>query len=152
EFGLLVPSRTVCQTGTGSFTVSETSLPNGFSLADIRCDDGGSKRSEERGVGKRRATLNVDPGEFESCSFVNTGSNAQSSGTIIEKLGQGGEVNRSEFGSVGDPCHIAEVEFGLLVPSRTVCQTGTGSFTVSETSLPNGFSLADIRCDDGGSK
>ncbi|MCB9137633.1 MAG: right-handed parallel beta-helix repeat-containing protein [Caldilineaceae bacterium] len=51
----------------GEYQVRETSLPTGFTLSDIRCDDENSSGDPANGT----ATFNVEPGEFVTCTFIN---------------------------------------------------------------------------------
>jgi hypothetical protein len=52
----------------GDYQVREAALPTGFSLNEIRCDDENSSGD----LATRTANFTVEPGEFVTCTFVNT--------------------------------------------------------------------------------
>ncbi len=52
----------------GTYQVREVNLPTGFSLSEIRCDDEDSSGDLATGT----ANFTVEPGEFVTCTFVNT--------------------------------------------------------------------------------
>ena len=55
----------------GTYTSQET-VPQGWNLTSIECDDDESATPSTWDVGTRTATFNLDPGETVKCTFTNT--------------------------------------------------------------------------------
>ncbi len=72
----------------GTYTSTET-VPAGWDLTDITCDDGDSSGDASTGV----ATFKVDPGETVKCTFTNT-----KRGTITADINRGGIPTGSDRG------------------------------------------------------
>ncbi len=118
----------------GSYSSTET-VPTGWKLTDITCDDGNSSGDTGTGV----ATFNVEPGETVKCTFTNT----KDGKIIIEKqtLPDGDLASFSFSGDVSGSLTDGQTADAVVIP-------GTHSSTETVTS---GWKLTDITCDDGNS-
>jgi plastocyanin len=137
-------SITVTGLGPGSYDVTQ-SLPAGWNLTQITCDDPDGGSSVDLAAGT--ATIDVDAGEQITCTFLNTETPSGGSVTIVKETvpeDAGGQM----FAFVGD--------LGALSltggQSTTVTNLEAGSYDVTET-LPAGWDLTQITCvdPDGGS-
>ena len=118
----------------GQYQVTET-VPAGWALTDITCNDGDSSGDTGTGV----ATFNVAAGETVRCVFTNT----QQSRIEIEKqtLPDGSGQSFTFTGDVG----------GSLTDGGTAgVDVAPGQYTSTET-VPTGWALTDITCNDANS-
>ncbi len=115
----------------GSYSSTET-VPSGWTLTDITCDDTDSSGDTSTGV----ASFVVAAGETVRCTFTNT-----KDGRIeIEKqtLPDGDPASFTFTGDVG----------GSLSDGQSAGQNvAPGSYSSTET-VPSGWTLTDITCDD----
>jgi uncharacterized cupredoxin-like copper-binding protein len=115
----------------GSYSSTET-VPAGWDLTSVVCDDGDSTGD----AGTATASFQVDPGETVTCVFTNT----KRGHIVIEKQTlPDGDAQTFEFagdvtGTLGDGDQASEE----VVP---------GSYSSIET-VPSGWDLTDIACDD----
>jgi len=118
----------------GSYSITET-VPDGWNLTDISCDDDDSSGD----LGTDTASYEVAPGETVTCVFTNT----KDGKIIVEKqtLPDGDPAlftfSGDLAGSIGDG--------GTLMQS-----VSPGSYASTET-VPAGWDLISIVCDDGNS-
>ncbi len=154
QFTLVVPA-----TG-GAYSVAE-SVPTGWRLTQIDCDDSDSTSTAAtpEGLGSSTATINVDPGESITCTFTNT-KNARVK--IIKDAVGGDGTEQFTFspnaalrnGSTAVPALDANNNFALADDgSQDFSQAvpdATGAYTVSET-VPTGWRLTQIACNDADS-
>ena len=118
----------------GTYSSTET-VPDGWDLTDITCDDGDSSGGPATG----EATFNVSPGETVRCVFTNT-----KDGRIeIEKqtLPDGASQKFTFAGDVAGELGDGESNGKNVAP---------GTYSSTET-VPDGWDLTDITCDDGDS-
>jgi hypothetical protein len=112
-------------------------VPAGWDLTSIVCDDGNSSGD----LGTRTATFRLDAGETVICTFTND----QQPGTIIVEKQTDPEDAPDLFTFTGDaPGTISDggqIVVGGLQP---------GTYTSQET-VPAGWSLVAIECDDSNS-
>jgi uncharacterized repeat protein (TIGR01451 family) len=117
----------------GTYTSTET-VPAGWDLTSIVCDDEDSTGD----ITTRTATFQLQPGERVICVFTNT----QRGTIIVEKqtnppgASQAFSFTGTASGSIADNGRITVSD---LVP---------GTYTSTET-VPAGWVLASIACDDG---
>jgi len=118
----------------GTYTSTET-VPAGWALTDITCSDGNSTVDLETAT----ATFNVEPGEIVTCTFTDT----KAGQIIVEKqtLPDGDPETFVFAGDVG----------GTLGDGDTAAQAvAPGTYTSTET-VPAGWALTNISCDDANS-
>ena len=130
EVGNLVP---------GTCTSTET-VPGGWDLTGLSCNDGASATPSTTSLGTAEATFKLDPGETVTCTFTNT-----QRGTIIVKKVTNPTSATQKFaftgnaaGSIGNGENIT---VGNLVP---------GTYTSTETAV-TGWDLTALACDDASS-
>src|SRR6185369_4605500 len=121
----------------GTYSSTET-VPSGWSLTSISCDDGASATPSTFNVGTATATFKVDPGENVTCTFTNT----KSSSVTIKKVMLGGT---GTFTFTGTPGGTISTNNGTITTT-----VAAGTFTSAET-VPAGWKLTDITCDDSDS-
>ena len=119
----------------GQYSSTETALA-GWDLTGISCGDDANSSGN---IGLATATFNVDPGETVTCNFVNT----KRGEIIIEKqtLPDGDSQSFSFAGDVGG---------SLSDGQQTSIDVAPGSYSSTET-VPAGWDLTGITCDDGAS-
>ncbi len=118
----------------GTYSVSET-VPAGWVLTDISCDDGDSSGD----VGTATATFEVDPGEVVTCTFTNT---KDGQIVVVKETLPDGDPQTFDFsgdlnGTIGDGGSLSD-------------GVAPGTYSATET-VPAGWVLTDISCDDGDS-
>ena len=141
-------SNTFTQTGVepGSYTVTEGADPAGWNLSSIVCDDpdGGSTTD----VGTRTATIDVDPLETVTCTFVNTQTPTEGGTIVITKNAVPDDPQ--DFAFTGDLNFTLDDDGGTDATHSNVF-TAEGvdpaSYTVTET-VPSGWDLTDLACTD----
>ena len=118
----------------GQYTSTEA-VPSGWDLTSIVCDDANSSGNTTTGV----ATFNVEAGENVKCVFTNT---KDGSITIEKQTLPDGDAQTFSFaGDVSGTLGDGDDETESVAP---------GSYTSTET-VPDGWDLTDITCDDGDS-
>ncbi len=134
----------------GTYTSTET-VPAGWDLVDIQCDDGASATPSLGDVNTTTATFNVDPGEDINCAFTNV----QRATVIVQKVvvrDDGGNAVVSEFG-INSSAGTLNFDGGSTVGDVTTYTAtvtdvvpGTG-YSVSETPItsytPGNWSCTD---------
>lgn len=135
--GTLSNTKTMTSVPVGTYTVTEGAV-SGWTLTDLTCtgDEGDSVGNEETGV----ATIDLDVGETITCTYTNT----KHGSITIEKqtLPDGDEADFTFAGDVSGTLSDDE--------SATVSDLMPDSYTSTET-VPAGWDLTDISCDDEGS-
>ena len=133
--GSLTDGQTATQNVTpGQYTSTET-VPAGWDLTGIVCDDANSSGDTNTAT----ATFNVEPGEDVKCTFTNT---ERGSITIEKQTLPDGSTQA--FGFAGDVS-------GSLTDGQTASQEVVpGQYTSTET-VPAGWDLQSIVCDDANS-
>ena len=126
---------TVSDLPAGTYTSTET-VPAGWVLADITCDDGDSTGD----IATATATFNVSAGETVTCTFTNWALSA----IVVEKVTDpAGDPTTFDFTTDAGPAFsLADGE------SRQLTDIDPGTYSVSE-SVPAGWTLADATCDNG---
>ncbi|HEX2030098.1 MAG TPA: hypothetical protein VHL78_01665, partial [Actinomycetota bacterium] len=141
-----LPSQTFTSLLPGAYTVEEVDLPAGWQLTDLRCTGGGANTS----VSGSTASIGLDPGEAVVCTFENT----REASITIEKDAVPDSSQAFPFDAAG--AFGAEPSFTLAddaapgLPSQTFTNLLPGTYSVSETDLPAGWQLTDLRCTGGG--
>jgi hypothetical protein len=127
----------------GTYTSTET-VPYGWKLTDITCDDTTSATPSSGDKDTGVATFNLDAGEVVKCTFTNEKSAGAFASIIVEKQTiPDGDPATFTFsgdaaGSISDNQQIVVVD---LIP---------GTYYSTET-VPPGWKLTSISCDDGNS-
>lgn len=121
----------------GNYSSSE-SLPAGWELTDIVCNDADSTGD----LGTATANFALDAGETVTCLFINT-EDGTTDGTItILKQATPSDTGES-FDFSGDLGNFSLMHGGFIVETRT-----PGIYAVSET-VPADWQLDSATCDDG---
>mgnify|MGYP000464241166 CR=1 FL=1 len=118
----------------GKYTITEKTLPSGWTLEDIVCE-GGSDIS----ISKPQVEIKLKAGEAVTCTYKNR----RQKGTLkIRKttIGGDGTFNFSVSGQPG---------FQLSKGGEKVFKLDVGQYTVEEVGLPNGWILKDATCGQG---
>ena len=132
----------------GQYTVTENNPSGvGFGLANIVCDDGSSFTPSTANVGSRAATINLDPGENLTCTFINAPLPGQ---VVIEKItipaGTAGTFNFTD--TITAPNSFS-LDHGQIL---TFTNVAAGPYSVAESDPTlGGFDLTGLTCDDGDS-
>src|SRR5581483_1828733 len=122
------------QVDAGTYSTTE-SVPSGWSLTSISCDDAGSSGN----LGSATATYHVSAGQIVTCTYTDT----KAATIVVKKLTvPSGDPAKFSFsgdlaGSIGDGGTISK-------------QVDAGTYSTTET-VPSGWSLTSISCDDAGS-
>jgi hypothetical protein len=121
----------------GTYTSQET-VPAGWDLTSIVCDDSNSSGD----VGTGTATFRLEAGETVTCIFTNT----QQPGTIIVEKQTDPDGAPDTFTFTGDAA-------GTISDGGQIVVSGLqpGTYTSQET-VPAGWNLTDIQCDDDNSE
>ncbi|HLA15541.1 MAG TPA: hypothetical protein VJZ72_01460 [Candidatus Limnocylindrales bacterium] len=118
----------------GTYEVSETSVPAGWQLVDIDCDDG---NSTDAGA---TATILVGEGEHVTCTFTNE---KDGNIVVVKETAPDGSTQSFEFDSdYGSNFNLTDGQSndsGLLDP---------GTYSVVELT-PAGWDLTNVSCSDG---
>ncbi|MDM8522467.1 SBBP repeat-containing protein [Desulfococcaceae bacterium HSG8] len=122
----------------GTYTSQEI-VPAGWNLTSIRCYDPTGDSSGD--VNTKTATFKVEAGETVRCVFTNT----QKRGTIIVEKQTDPDGAPDSF-TFGDDASGTISDGGQIVVSDLL----PGSYTSQET-VPAGWELTSIVCDDGNS-
>jgi hypothetical protein len=125
----------------GTYYSTET-VPAGWDLTDLSCDDAASATPSTTSKADAKATFELDPGETVTCTFTNT----QRGKIIVKKVTDpSGAAQSFEFDpSYGSHFFLKDGESndsGYLVP---------GTYSVGEIT-PTGWDLTGSSCDDGSS-
>ncbi len=133
----------------GSVTITQDSVPSGWTLASIECV-GGTGGPVSGDVGTRTVTLDVDVNEAVTCTFTN----ALPASITIEKdaLGlRGAATDPQDFsytttGSGLSSFSLDDDADGTLDSTETFDDLLPGTYTVTETAA-SGWSLTGLVCD-----
>ncbi len=122
----------------GTYTVTESSMPAGWSLISIDCDDSDSTASNPT------ASIKLGPGESVTCTFRNfqppPPPPGQASITIFKETDPDGGNGFSFGGGLGS--------FTLGDNQSKSANLVPGNYTVTEVALPGDWKLASITCTD----
>lgn len=121
----------------GNYSSTE-SVPPGWELTDIVCNDGDSTVD----IGTATANFVLDAGEAVTCVFINTSLTAAEGTITILKQASPSDTGRS-FDFAGDLGSFSLMHGEFVVETRT-----PGVYAVSET-VPAGWQLDSAECDDG---
>lgn len=133
----------------GSYTVTETDPTPAYDLNNISCTDGvGNVVDTTFDIGTRTATVNVDPGETVSCTFLNV---ARGNLTVVKDLSADGPAS-----TVFDFLSTALGNFQLSpVDSNTPASTTFANLVEDFYDLAevdptgSGWALVSATCTDG---
>jgi hypothetical protein len=136
-------SRTFQDVAPGHYAVTEnnpTETPGDFDLTALRCkdsDEGGTASTGDKTT--RTATINLDPAETVTCTFINT-----ERGRIIVEKGTepGGDPTAFKFSG--------DLKASLKDGERDGKTVMPGTYAVQEA-VPAGWVLQGISCSDGDS-
>lgn len=143
-------TRTMPGIKAGSYTVTESALPAGWTLSNLSCVDSVSTGGTASTVSGSTATINLDAGETVTCTYVNS----QSATLTVQKSALGGGTS-FPFSISG----ATTQSFALNPPANggSISQTFTNipantNLTISElvAGFPSNFSLYDVSCTNTG--
>jgi hypothetical protein len=120
----------------GTYTSQET-VPSGWDLTSIVCDDDNSSGDVNTGT----ATFQLEAGETVKCTFTNT----RQPGTIIVEKQTDPDGAPDSFTFSGDAAGTISDGGQIVVGNLT-----PGTYTSQET-VPSGWDLTSIVCDDDNS-
>jgi hypothetical protein len=123
----------------GNYSSTE-SVPEGWELTDIVCNDSDSTGD----LGTATANFVLDAGETVTCAFINTSATATDGTITILKEASPSDTGQS-FDFSGDLGN-----FSLMHGEFVVETLAPGTYAVSET-VPDGWQLDSATCDDGSS-
>ena len=121
----------------GSYSSTET-VPGGWDLTSIVCDDENSSGDASTGV----ASFEVEAGETVRCVFTNT----KHGKIIVAKVTDPSPNTVDSFTFTGDAA--GSIKDGETIE---VDDLSAGTYTSTEGDPTPGFDLTSIACDDGGS-
>lgn len=123
---------------TGTYTVTEGADPSGFAFDSVSCT--GTGAAADASTSGRTVTANINPGDDITCTYVN---NQQLGAIKISKTSsKGTALAGATFSITGPGSYSNSVTSGA---DGTVCVDGLvfGSYTVTETAAPAGYSIDD---------
>ncbi|MBU1188141.1 MAG: DUF11 domain-containing protein, partial [Gammaproteobacteria bacterium] len=125
------------QTAPGQYLVVEGAVA-GWSLTNLVCTDPNGNSVVD--IGARTATISLEGGETVRCTFTNT-----QQGTIIVEKQTNPDGSPQSFDFSGDAA-------GSIIDGQQIIVNGLlpGNYSSTET-LPAGWTLTSISCDDGNS-
>ena len=123
----------------GAYSVSEASIPVGWNLSSIVCNDPDGGTTTD--LGTATANIDLDAGEGIVCTFTNT-----KHGTIVVEKQTSPDGAAGSFTFSGDAAGTIS-DGGQIV----VANLQPGTYTATEADLSPGFDLTAITCDDGNS-
>ncbi len=125
----------------GKYTITEKTLPSGWTLEDIACTgdtDGKSKISKNEG----KVEIDLDKGENIVCTFTN-----KKKGSIkIIKDADGDTTTSFNFEFKKDTPQTFSLTGGT---NKIFPDLKQGKYTVTEKTLPSGWTLENIVCEGG---
>ena len=128
--GTLSNTKTFSDVAVGTYSVTET-VPSGWDLTAASCDDGSPV-----------TTINVSPGETVTCTFTNT---QRSSIHITKETTPAGGTGFGFTDNIGGP-NAFTLDDGQ---TKSYTSVVSGTYSVTESSIPPGWSLTGATCDDG---
>jgi plastocyanin len=131
-----------CTVTPGTYTATET-VPAGWDLAAIDCDDGQTGTPSSGDVAARTATFRVDPGETVTCTFTDS-----KRGAIVVKKQTQPAGAAGSFAFSGDAA--GTIGGGGTITVANLPTIGSATYTSTEAAS-SGFDLTGIACDDGSS-
>src|SRR5436190_2085923 len=132
-----VNNNTITQSvAPGTFTSTET-VPTGWVLTSIVCSDAGGLTPSSGDTTTHAATFNVSAGENVKCVFTNT----KNGSVTIRKVMVGGT---GTFTYTGTPTGT------ISVNNNTITQMGAAARSTSTETVPAGWVLTGIVCNDSG--
>ncbi|MEZ4584469.1 MAG: hypothetical protein R3A10_23030, partial [Caldilineaceae bacterium] len=135
-------SKTVIDLAPGTYTVTEDDPTGlGFGLSGITCvDDDPGGRVSTGDVGTRKATIELDPAETVTCTFINT----ENDTITVEKVTI--PPSSDSFGFDAGTLGTFTLLHGDIQDFTNVTP---GQYTITEDDpAPAGYQLVDIRCED----
>lgn len=123
---------------------SQETVPDGWDLASIVCDDGDSTGD----TASATATFNVAPGEVVTCVFTNVLQGA----IVVAKTAVGGDDSFDFTASFSDPFQIATTDGtgSMSFPGISASDEVTEStYSVAEGTPPELWDFDSATCDDG---
>ncbi len=128
--------------GPGTYSVSEVSIPVGWNLSSIVCNDPDGGTTTD--LGTATANIDLDAGEGIVCTFTNT-----KHGTIsIVKDAAPDDPQDFDFsGDLGN-FSLDDDSDPTLPNTATFQNQAPGTYSVSEVSIPAGWNLPSIVCND----
>jgi outer membrane autotransporter protein len=131
-------SRTFAAIPTGTYSLSEV-VPAGWTFNDLQCTGGGANTT----TNGANATIGLDAGETVTCTYSNT---RQTGSITVNKVALGGNGNFS-FNLTGPNTNQ---NFQLMNGGQqSFPNLPTGQFSITETSLPAGWTLQNASCGQG---
>ena len=137
-------SRVFSNLDPGEYTITESSLPGGFTLADIICTGPGTSVDTVN----RQLTIDLQPDGNVTCTFVNQGEIGAGNAilTIIKEAVPKSPQLFSFTGGLG-AFSLDDDGDGINKSKSSVILAGT-PYTVTET-VPPGWDLTGIQCEGG---
>jgi len=126
----------------GAYNVSEASIPAGWDLASIVCNDPDGGTTTD--LGTATASIDLDADEGIVCTFTNV---KQGSITIVKDAVPDDAQDFSFSGDLGD-FTLDDDANATLPNSATFSGLAPGAYNVSEASIPAGWNLSSIVCND----
>jgi sarcosine oxidase gamma subunit len=129
----------------GTYTVTESAPPAGWQFTSLSCSAGGSNAGQV-------ATINLAAGASVTCTYTNT---KQGTITIIKNTvgGNGTFAFTHNVGTASDPDVTSP--FNIITAAGTGQQqflnVSPGTYTVTESAPPAGWSFVSLSCSAGGS-
>jgi len=124
----------------GTYTATEADPGLDFDLTAITCDDGNSSGD----VGTRTATFVLDPDETVKCTFTNT---KQGTISIVKDAAPDDPQDFDFSGDLGN--FFLDDDTDPTLPNTVTFQNqAPGTYSVSEVSIPAGWNLSSIVCND----
>src|SRR5262249_17796329 len=133
------PNTSQIEVSAGTYDVTE-SVPSGWDLSSIACDDGDSTHSGNT------ATYRVEAGETVTCTFTDT----KHGQLIIKKATSGGDDTFSFTSSdvAGGPFSVPTSGGTGQYPGIEVSANTTTGYTVTEASPPTDWDFDSVSCDN----
>jgi Tol biopolymer transport system component len=140
--GTIADGQTITVPGLAPGTYSSTeTVPSGWDLASISCDDGQSASASSGDVATATATFRLDPGETISCTFTD-----DKRGTIVVKKQTQPAGAAGSFTFSGDAA--GSIGEGGTITVLNLATVGSPTYHSTETNPTPNFDLTSISCDD----
>jgi len=126
----------------GTYSVSEVSIPAGWNLSSIVCNDPDGGTTTD--LGTATANIDLDAGEGIVCTFSNI---KQGTISIVKDAVPDDAQDFGFGGDLGD-FTLDDDANATLPNSVTFSGLAPGDYNVSEASIPAGWNLTSIVCND----
>jgi hypothetical protein len=133
---------------SGTYTVSEVSIHEDWTLTGLDCTGGGANTTTSTVTAT--ATIGLDPGEDVVCTFTNS---EEGSITVVKDALPDAPQNftYSTTGGLSPPAFSLDDDADPTLPRQRVFSgLVPGTYTVSEDADPAGWQLTDLQCVGGG--